>query len=138
MAPAANAATVPVHVTLAVSDPAGPNNGITLAVSAAAPAHVIPVANESVTVTFAKNDVPVLVTTNVTVTGAPAATLTPGAVFASSPLSDFTMVTPEVAGANAYASSVLDGGGNGRPSAPNAGVDPSANTGVPDTDPVST
>jgi hypothetical protein len=34
----------------------------------------MPVANESVTVTFAKNDVPVLVTTNVTVTGAPAAT----------------------------------------------------------------
>ena len=66
MAPAANAATVPVHVTLAVSDPAGPNNGITLAVPAAAPGQVMPVANESVTVTFAKNDVPVFDTTNVT------------------------------------------------------------------------
>ena len=79
-----------------------------------------------------------MVTTNVTVTGEPATTDTPGAVFASSPFSDFTMLTPEVAGANAYASSVSDGGGNGRPSAPTAGVDPSANTGVPDTDPVST
>ena len=138
MAPAANAATVPVHVTLAVSDPAGPNNGITLAVSVAAPGQVMPVANESVTVTFAKNDVPVLVTTNVTVTGEPATTDTPGAVFASSPLSDFTMVTPEVAGANAYASSVSVGGGKGAPSAPTAGVDPSANVGVPDTDPVFT
>ena len=138
MAPGARAATVPVHVTLAVSDPAGPNNGITLAVSAAAPGQVMPVANESVTVTFARCAVPVLVTTNVTVTGEPATTDTPGAVFASSSLSDFTMVTPAVAGANAYASSVSDGGGNGRPSAPNAGVDPSANTGVPDTDPVST
>jgi hypothetical protein len=114
-------------------NPAGPNNGITLAVPAAAPGQVIPVANESVTVTFAKNDDPVLVTTNVTVTGAPAATDTPGAVFASSPFSDFTMLTPAVAGANAYASSVSDGGGNGRPSAPTAGVDPSANVGVPDT-----
>ena len=138
VAPGARAATVPVHVTLAVSEPAGPNNGITLAVSAAAPGQVMPVANESVTVTFARCAVPVLVTTNVTVTGEPATTDTPGAVFASSPLSDFTMLTPEVAGANAYASSVSDGGGNGRPSAPNAGVDPSANTGVPDTLPVST
>ena len=138
MAPAAKAATVPEHVTLAVPEPAGPNNGITLAVAAAAPGQVRPVANESVTVTFAKNDVPVLVTTNVTETGEPAATLTPGAVFASSPLSDFTMLTPEVAGANAYASSVSVGGGNGRPSAPTAGVVPSANVGVPDTLPVFT
>ena len=80
---------------------------------AAAPGHVIPVAKESVTVTFAKNDVPVLVTTNVTATGAPAVTLTPGAVFASSPLSDFTMLIPAVAGAYACASSVSVGGGNG-------------------------
>jgi len=135
-APGARAATVPVHVTLAVSEPAGPNNGITFGVAGSAPGQVRPVANESVTVTFARYAVPVLVTRNVTDNGAPAATLTPGAEFASSSLSDFTMVTPEVAGANAYASSVSDGGGNGRPSAPNAGVDPSANTGVPDTEPV--
>ena len=77
------------------------------------PGQVMPVANESVTVTFAKNDVPVFDTTNVTVTGAPAVTLTPGAEFASSPFSDFTMVTPEVAGANAYASSVSVCGCNG-------------------------
>jgi hypothetical protein len=138
VAPAAKAATVPVHVTLAVPDPAGPNDGITLAVPVAAPGQVMPVANESVTVTFDRYDVPVFDTTNVTVTGEPAATLTPGAVFASSLLSDFTTVTPAVAGANAYASSVSDGADNGTPSAPNAGVDPSANTGVPDTDPVST
>jgi hypothetical protein len=61
----------------------------------------MPVASESVTVTFARYAVPVLVTTNVTDNGAPAATDTPGAVFASSPLSDFTMVTPAVAGAKA-------------------------------------
>ena len=113
MAPAARAATVPVQVTLAVSEPAGPNNGMTFGVSSLAPSQVIPVANESVTVTFAKNDVPVFDTTNVTVTGEPAATDTPGAAFASSSLSDFTMLTPEVAGANAYASSVSDGGRNG-------------------------
>ena len=113
VAPAAKAATVPEHVTLAVPEPAGPNNGITLAVPVAAPGQVMPVANESVTVTFAKNDVPVFDTTNVTVTGEPAATDTPGAAFASSSLSDFTMLTPEVAGANAYASSVSDGGRNG-------------------------
>jgi hypothetical protein len=135
VAPGASAATVPVHVT---GNEPGAIRAMTLGEPVTAPGQVMPVANESVTVTFAKNDVPVLVTTNVTDNGAPAATLTPGAVFASSPLSDFTMVTPEVAGANAYASSVSDGGGNGRPSAPTAGVDPSANTGVPDTDPVFT
>ena len=130
MAPAANAATVPVHVTLAVPEPAGPNNGITLAVPAAAPGQVMPVANESVTVTFAKNDVPVFDTTNVTDNGAPAPTLTPGAEFASSPFSDFTMVTPAVAGANAYAGSVSWTVPMCRPSTPKTGV-PSASTGVP-------
>jgi hypothetical protein len=74
---------------------------------------VIPVANESVTVTFARYDVPVFDTTNVTATGEPATTDTPGAVFASSPLSDFTMDTPADAGANACASSVSVGGCNG-------------------------
>ena len=83
MAPGAKAATVPEHVTLAVPDPAGPNNGITFGVAGSAPGQVMAVANESVTVTFAKNDVPVLVTTNVTVTGEPATTDTPGAVSVS-------------------------------------------------------
>ena len=56
------------------------------------------VTSESVTVTFARNEVPVLVTTKETATCEPAGTETPGAVLASSSLSDLTMVTPLVAG----------------------------------------
>ena len=103
MPPATGAVNVAVHVTDAVADPTGPNNGTTFGDPASAPGHEIaePATTESVTATSAKNDVPVFDTTNDTTIDEPATTDTPGAVFASSPLIDFTTDTPAVAGANA-------------------------------------
>lgn len=69
-------------------------------------------------------------TTNVTVTGRTSKTDTPGAVFASSPLIDFTMLTPAVAGAYASRRSLSWTLRMGCPSTPKTGV-PSATTGVP-------
>ena len=74
---------------------------------------VFDLASLSVTVTFDRYDVPVFDTTNDTDNGEPAVTDTPGAVFASSSLIDFTMLTPAVAGAYACAGSLSSGSGNG-------------------------
>ena len=62
------------------------------------PGQVMPVASESVTVTFARYAVPVLVTRNVTDNGAPAATLTPGAELDTKPFIYLKMLKHEVAG----------------------------------------
>ena len=111
------------------ADP-GANSGITFGVASSAPEQLIPVASLSVTVTFDRYDVPVFDTTNDTDNGEPAETDTPGAVFASSPLIDFTMLTPAVAGAYACAGSLSWTLRMGCPSTPKTGV-PSATTGVP-------
>ena len=111
------------------ADP-GANSGITFGVASSAPEQLIPVASLSVTVTFDRYDVPVFDTTNDTDNGEPAVTDTPGAVFASSPLIDFTMLTPAVAGAYACAGSLSWTLRMGCPSTPKTGV-PSATTGVP-------
>ena len=90
----------------------GANSEITFGVASSAPEQLIPVASLSVTVTFDRYDVPVFDTTNDTDNGEPAVTDTPGAVFASSSLIDFTMLTPAVAGAYACAGSEAVGGTN--------------------------
>ncbi len=99
VAPAVRAGNVAVQVMVSVSLPAGPSRGMTCGVLVAEPGQVIVVRSLSVTATLARCAVPVLVTAKVTATGCPGVTDTPGVVLASLPLSDFTMVTPVVAGA---------------------------------------